>query len=205
MFTIKASKALCDDGKATEAIPLLLETLKKKAANQRTLIFIVSLHAGGKANLPDIETAFLEKVLKITPSDRDSRFRLAVVYSENDLEQLAAHHYELIVTHTDWPGASNNLGVTYGELGLKANQYKLYKAVSEKYPLAKANLASLYATAGSLAEAETLANAALSTPDNDDGDARLAINRARSVLSEIESTKKKEKEAIGKIAEDTKI
>ena len=44
MFTIKASKALCDDGKATEAIPLLLETLKKKAANQRTLIFIVSLH-----------------------------------------------------------------------------------------------------------------------------------------------------------------
>lgn len=204
MLAIKASEALCNDGKATEAISLLLENFKKESSESAHVALYRELaRAGGKANLPDIETAFLEKVLKITPSDNDSRFRLAVVYSKNNLEQLAAHHYELLVTHTDWPGASNNLGVAYGELGFKANQFKLFKAVSEKYPLAKANLASLYATAGSLAEAETLAKAAL-LPPHDDGDNLLAINRARYVLNEIEATKNKEREAIGKIAEDTK-
>lgn len=203
-LAIQASKALCKDGKATEAISLLLEDLKKENnESEHVALYREIARAGGKANLPDIETAFLEKVLLITPSDSDSRFRLAVVYSENDRAELAAHHYELIVTHTDWPGAFNNLGVAYGELGFNANQFKLFKAVSEKYPLAKANLASLYATAGSLAEAEALAKAALSTP-SEDGDNLLAINRARYVMSEIEATKKKENEAIEKIAENTK-
>ena len=204
MLAIQASTALCKDGKATQAIALLLENLKKESSESAHVALYRELaRAGEKANLPDIETAFLEKVLKITPSDTEARFRLALVYSNNDLDQLAAHHYELVVTHADWPGASNNLGVAYGELGFKANQYKLYKGVSEKYALAKANLASLYANAGSLAEAETLAKAALSTPD-DKADAQLAIDRARYILGEIEATKKNEKEAIAKIAEATK-
>ena len=83
MLVIKASEALCKDGKATEAIPLLLEGLKKEnSESEHVALYREIARAGGKANLPDIETAFLEKVLLITPSDSESRFRLAIVYSE---------------------------------------------------------------------------------------------------------------------------
>ena len=204
ILAVNASIALCKDGKASEAIDLLLERHKKETIESRHVALYRELaRAGGKANLSDIEIAFLEKVLKITPSDPEARFRLAYVYSSNELHQLAAHHYELVVKHSDWVSASNNLGVTYGDLGLKGNQYKLFHAVSEKYPLAKANLAQLYANVGSLAEAEVLARSALSTPDAE-ADSQVAIDRARYVLNEIEATKKHEKEAIEKIAEDTK-
>ena len=84
----------------------------------------------------------------------------------------------MVVEHTDWPSASNNLGATYGALGLKANEYKLYKTVAEQYPLAKANLAVLYANAGFQFEAEVLAGAVLSN-SNDDSDAQFEVKNLR--------------------------
>lgn len=203
-LVIRASQALCNDSKATQAISLLLECLQKESdVSVHVDLYREIARAAEKANVPDIETAFLEKVLKIVPTDNDTRFRLAFVYSNNDLNQLAAHHYKLVVAHTDWSGASNNLGVTYGNLGFKANQYKLYKAVADRYALSKSNLAVLYATAGAFSDAEDLAKAVLSIP-NDDNDTQLAINRARYALEEITNTEKTEREAIDRIAEDTK-
>ena len=204
MLAIRASQELCNDSKATQAISLLLECLQKESGDSaHAALFREIARAAEKANLTDIETAFLEKVLKIVPTNNEARFRLAFVYSANDLNQLAAHHYKLVVAHTDWPSASNNLGVTYGNLGLKANQYKLYKAVADREALAKSNLAVLYATAGFLSDAEDFVKAVLST-HNDDSDTQLAINRARYALEEITTTEKTEREAIDRIADDTK-
>lgn len=203
-LAIRASQELCNDSKATQAINFLLECLQKESdISAHVALYREIARAAEKANLPDIETAFLEKVLKIVPTNNEARFRLAFVYSDNDLNQLAAHHYKLVVAHIDWPSASNNLGVTYGNLGFKANQYKLYKAVADREALAKSNLAVLYATAGALSDAEDLAKEVLAIPNNN-SDTQQAITRARYALEEITTTEETERKAIDRIAEDTK-
>lgn len=176
---------------------------KEGDASKHVALYREIANAAEKAKDPDLECAFLEKVLKISPSNNDARFRLAYAYSDSKLNQLAAYHYALVVAHTDWTGASNNLGVVYGELGYKAHQYQSFKSVTERYALAKANVASLFEVAGFLAEAEKIAKDVLSITETD-ADAKLAINRAQYVLSEIESMAKTEKDAIDQIAEDTK-
>lgn len=204
ILAIRVSKELCNDSKATQAISLLLEYIQtEEDESVRVSLYGEIARAADKANNPDLEIAFLEKILKIVPTDNEARFRLAHVYNSNNLNRLAAYHYGLVVEHTDWPGASNNLGVAYEALSFKGNQFKLYKRVAERYPLAKANLAVLYASAGFHSEAEVLANAVLST-SNGDSDAQIAINRARYALEEITSSEKTEEEAIDRIADDTK-
>lgn len=100
MLAIRASQELCNDGKATQAISLLLEYLQKESDDSAHVdLYREIARAAEKANLPNIETAFLEKVLKIVPTNNEARFRLAFVYSDNDLNQLAAHHYKLVVEH----------------------------------------------------------------------------------------------------------
>lgn len=203
-LAISAATALCEDGKTSEAISLLLEQLQKEQDESvRVSLYRAVARAAEKANNLDLEIAFLEKVVKLVPTDNEARFRLAYVYS-NNLAKQAAYHYKLVVEHSDWAGASNNLGVAYEALGYKANQYKSYERVAERYPLAKANLAQIYASAGIHSEASDLANAVLAIP-SDDSDAKLAIDRARFALDEIAKTERTEKEAIDKIADDTKI
>ncbi len=203
-LAISAATALCDDSKTTEAIILLLEQLRKEQDESvRVTLYRGVARAAEKADNLDLEISFLEKVVKLVPTDNDARFRLAYVYSNNNLDRQAAYHYKLVVDHSDWVGASNNLGVVYEALGYKASQCKSYKKVAGKYPLAKANLAVLYANAGILSEAEDLANAVLPIP-NDESDAKIAINRARFALDEIAKSEKTEKEAIDRIADDTK-
>lgn len=202
-LAISAATALCDDSKTTEAISLLLEQLQKEQDESvQVALYRAVARAAEKANNLDLEISFLEKVVKLVPTDNDARFRLAYVYS-NNLDKQAAYHYKLVVDHSDWAGASNNLGVVYEALGYKANQYKSYKRVAERYPLAKANLALIYANAGIHAEAANLANAVLPILD-DNNDAKIAIDRARLSLDEIAKTERTEKEAIDQIADDTK-
>lgn len=203
-LAISAASALCDDNKHAEAISLLLEQLRKEQDESVCVaLYRAVARAAEKANNLDLEISFLEKVVKAVPTDNDARFRLAYVYSNNNLERQAAYHYKLVVDHSDWVGAFNNLGVTYGALGYKASQCMSYRRVAERYPLAKANLALIYANAGIHSEAANLANAVLPIP-NDDNDAKIAIDRARLVLDEIAKTEKTEKEAIDRIAGDTK-
>lgn len=202
-LAISAAAALCEDSKPPEAISLLLEQLQKEQDESvRVSLYRAIASTAEKANNLDLEIAFLEKVVKLVPTDNDARFRLAYVYS-NNLAKQAAYHYKLVVDHSDWAGASNNLGVAYEALGYKANQYKSYERVAEKYPLAKANLAQIYAIAGIHSKAAELANTVLATP-SDDNDAKIAIDRARFALDEIAKTERAEKEAIDKIADDTK-
>lgn len=202
-LAISAAAALCEDSKTPEAISLLLEQLQKEQDESvRVFLYRAMASTAEKANNLDLEIAFLEKVVRLVPTDNDARFRLAYVYS-NNLAKQAAYHYKLVVDHSDWAGASNNLGVVYEALGFKANQYKSYERVAERYPLAKANLAQIYASAGIHSEAADLANAVLPI-STDDNDAKIAIDRARFALDEIAKTERAEKEAIDKIADDTK-
>lgn len=203
-LAISAAAALCEDSNPTEAISLLLEQLQKEPDESvRVSLYRAVARAAEKANNFDLEIAFLEKVVTLVPANNEARFRLAYAYSDNQAKQAAAYHYKLVVDHSDWPGASNNLGVVYGSLGYKANQYKSYERVAEKYPLAKANLAHIYASAGIHSEAADLANTVLATP-SDDNDAQIAIDRARFALDEIAKAGGVEKEAIDKIPDDTK-
>ncbi len=204
-LAIRASQALCEDGKSNDSIPLLLESLQQeKDESIRILLYSEMAKVAEKTKNTNMEIAFLERVLKAEPTNNTARFRLAYVCSESKLGKLAAYHYDVVAKHTDWRGASNNLGVTYGELGLKAAQCRLYKLVADKYPLAKANLASIYANAGLHTEAEELANSAISEA-KDHNEVQLITDRAQYVLNEIASSEKTEKEAIGQLADDTKV
>lgn len=203
-LAIKAAKALCQDGETSQAVSLLLGSLQNESnETTRNSLYRELARVAQNAKDTDLESAFLEMYIKVTPTDNDARFRLAYVYSDNDQAELAAYHYEQVVAHTSWPGASNNLAVTYQQLGLKANQHLLFKNVADQYALAKSNLADIYASAGALSEAEDLAKSVLSVSENND-DIQIAQDRARYVLGEIETTKKTEREAIDRIAGDTK-
>ena len=80
MLTIRSSEELCKDDKATEAISLLLEYLQKEEDESvRVSVYREIAHVAEKANIPELEIAFLEKVLKIVPTDNESRFRLAFI------------------------------------------------------------------------------------------------------------------------------
>ncbi len=206
LIAIKVSECLCDDGKTTQAIPFLLTCLQKES----NLVYVTSIfqeiaRVAGKAKNPDLEIAFLEKVLNIKPTDNDVRFRLAYVYSENGLIKQSVYHYSLVVEHSDNSAASNNLGVAYGELGFKANECKYYKKVADRNSLAKSNLAGLYATAGFLSEAEEIAKTVGASSTKSESDDQQALNRARHVLDDIVTIVTKEKEEIGRIADETKV
>jgi tetratricopeptide (TPR) repeat protein len=204
-LVLDAATAMCDDNMSSEAISLLVEQLRKEQdESEHIALYRGVARAAEKANNIDLEISFLEKVVKLLPTDNDARFRLAYVYSNNDQDRQAAYHYKLVVDHSDWPGASNNLGVVYEELGYKASQYNAYMRVAEKYPLAKANLALIYANAGIHSEAKNLANAVLPTT-NDVQDSKIAIDRARFVLDEIAKMERAENKDIDRIAEDTKV
>ncbi|MBI5005754.1 MAG: hypothetical protein HZB95_01385 [Nitrosomonadales bacterium] len=203
-LTIRAAQALCDDGNSADSIPLLLESLQQEEDEaSRTMLYLEIAKVAERTKNTNLEMAFLERVLKTTPTDNTARFRLAYVSSESKLEKIAAYHYKLVVQHTNWPGASNNLGVAYGGLGFKSEECQLYKNTAEKYPLAKANLASLYASAGFNSDAKELANSALLAA-NDHNDEQLITDRAHYVLKEIANSEKTEKEAIEQLADDTK-
>ncbi len=151
-----------------------------------------------------MEAAFLERKLKLDPTDNHARFRLARVYDEAGRDSLAAHHYFIVAGHTDWASAHNNLAVCYAKLGFKAKQIEELQSVEDRMKLAKANVASLYASAGFLKSAREMATSVISTSSGRSDDEELAVARARGALDEGAETEAKERGSIAKIPDETK-
>ena len=196
-----AAQAMRKDGQDRAAIRLLIEHLPKENNETRVLSLLRSVaYSAEKMVDADLEAAFLERILSIDPTNNDARFRLAYLYSENGRGELAVYHYALLNQHVDWPHAVNNGAVSYKALGFKATGISEQIRVQDQHPLAKANIACEYSTAGFLQSAEDLAKAVLGSHNSEE----TANARARHALSEIANTRKNEADAILKLPQETK-
>jgi len=199
-FVVQRSHTLKQAGKASEGLQQLRERLTAESSEpERLAIWKALADSAESLNDKDLEAGFLEKVVELEPTNHDRRFRLAWLYSALGRSTASAYHYDLIVRKAHWESARNNLGVAYGELGLKGAEVDQYQQIADKHHLSKANVALLYANAGFLGTAEPQAKHVLQEAEDE-----TAIARARYVLDEIAATRKKEKEAIAKIEEDTR-
>jgi hypothetical protein len=100
-----------------------------------------------------------EQALLCASDKTDTRFRLALIYAETQsMKLLGFRHYRILLAqnHLD-TGALNNLALLYDEFGLPIEKIRLMKRASDqKEAHAIGNLASSYAEAGFLTEAEEL-------------------------------------------------
>lgn len=197
----RLASALRKEGKPQEAIDVLLAQLRKESDEQKRLsLYRAIAYAAQDQKDSNLEAACLEKILQLNPADNDVRSRLAFLYSDADRESLAAYHYGLLASIVDWPYIFNNLGVSYGELGLKATRTEQFLKVSDKYPLAKANVANLYAQFGFLSQAEALARDVMASAPDDE----TASARARTALGEIAALREKEVKKIETLSDETR-
>ena len=193
--------ALRKDGKPQEAVSELLVQLRMERDEEKRInLYRAIAYAAQEYKDSNLEAACLEKILKLIPADNDVRFRLAYLYGETERQMLAAYHYGLLAPIVDWPHVLNNLGVAYGELGLKAARIDQFLKASDKSSLAKANAANLYANFGFLSQAATLAHDVMANISADE----IASARARTALSEIEALREKEEVKIKAISDETR-
>ncbi len=147
----------------------------------------------------ELESAALERVLDLDPSDSTVRFRLAYLYSEMNKNGLSIYHYKLRLAQGRDDTALNNLGVAFQTLNLPGNEVETYESVSSDYWLARANLSHAYVDRGFLAEGDELA-LEVTRADCDE----TARNRATSALRRIATMRSTEKETEEKILAEAK-
>jgi len=135
-----------------------------------------------------LESASLERALELNPADTRTRFRLAYLYGDQNKRHLAMYHYKIQIMQGFDEVAANNLGVSYGELGLTAKEVETL-ATAKDFPLAVANLAHAYVERGFLDEADSLARQALKSDDE------IALKRATFAIERIEEIRQKEEKS----------
>jgi len=138
--------------------------------------------------------AIAEHSLQENGAQTDLRFKLAYDYAEEDLSDLAAYHYGVVLEQRGTDStAMNNLAIVLWSLGLPMEAVQLYKKASEaENTLAAGNLAGRYLDAGMAEEARAVIDVALKTtePNPMVTDALAAIARRR------EEEKQKHDEAL---------
>jgi len=147
----------------------------------------------------DLESAALERVLELDPSDSGTRFRLAYLYSEMKKRQLSIYHYLLRLGQGHDATALNNLGVSYGEIKLPGKEVEAFEKAGEDSWLAKANLSHAYVDRGFLVEAEKLAAEVTKGDCNE-----TTRNRAMGALRRISTIRSEETETEAKTLTEAK-
>lgn len=147
----------------------------------------------------ELESAALERVLDLDPSDADTRFRLAYLYGEMENQRLSMYHYTLRLYQGRDATALNNLAVARGALKLPGREIGAFEKAAEDSWLAKANLSHAYVDRGFLIEAEKLANEVLKADCEE-----TARNRAIAALRRILEIRSTEKETEEKILDEAK-
>jgi tetratricopeptide (TPR) repeat protein len=146
------------------------------------------------------EIEALERIVKLTPDDWDSRFNLAYKYSEQKMNEMALFHYLQIPRSERSSVAWNNLGVSFQQLSMPAKSINAYRTASSKgETLAMANLAYKLMQSGFLNEADDELQRALKIEDfhRNVGEAVSALKdipdeedkTLREVLKRIEPTR----------------
>jgi tetratricopeptide (TPR) repeat protein len=143
-----------------------------------------------------VKAAILENALSLKPADSEARFQLAYLYGEIELPSLSMDQYLKVpaVSRTAW--AWNNLGVAFGNVGLKGKAVAAYQRAEDAgVSLAKSNRARLLCDAGFLDEAEKIVRDGLQATDADS-----ALGETLSSISNQREEEEKKLEAVREAA-----
>jgi len=177
---------------------LLNEVRRRAAANlvcMKILVSTLKMVAEYKKDVTS-QLALLEHKIDEMPNDVEARFSLAYLHSQNDNDDMALFHYERIpVVHRD-SGTWNNLGVSYGEVGIPVREVRAFrKSAEDRNTLAMSNLGNKLLNIGFFDEANDLCKEAMALPSYDKNVLHL-LHRLQAVDDEEE---KKLTEALEKV------
>lgn len=158
-YLTSAAETLFSSDYRDRAFSTIVNELNKASdvSAQATLYTaLADLH--GKAKNELLRAAALQKATEYSPNDTQLRFNAAYSSSEVNLNDLTVMHYQTLLRfQSHHPMTYNNLGVTFGELGMPTKEVDAYKrAVNDGETLAAANLANLYTKAGFSEEARAV-------------------------------------------------
>jgi tetratricopeptide (TPR) repeat protein len=112
------------------------------------------------------QLALLEHEIESAPSDISTRFSLAYLHSENENADMALFHYRKIPTSQRNAVTWNNLGVSYGQIGMPVRAVRAFrKSVEGGETLAMSNLGNKLLSGGFFEEADELCKKALALPE----------------------------------------
>jgi tetratricopeptide (TPR) repeat protein len=195
-----AAEELAKDNKQEKALKIIGDLISRFTEPTELRASYLSLADVAKSQSDrELESAALEHVLDLDPSNSDTRFRLAYLYGEMENRRLSTYHYTLRLYQGQHATALNNLGVAYGALKLPSKEIGAFEKAAEESWLAKANLSHAYVDRGFLTDGEKLANEVMRA-DCDETERNRAIGALRRV-STIRST---EKETVEKILSEAK-
>ncbi len=204
-----------DDGRALRYRSYAAIQYAKAGSLDRAQILLEEIKADGAANViltdvvvsalrsisqtsknDDLELAVMEESVELYPSDMSARFALAYKHSECENGDLALHHYSLIPPPSRDSTTWNNLGVSYGEIGMAVRSVRAFRTAAESNEtLAMSNLGFKLLSAGFIEEAQEQCGIALKIP-NYHKSIPLLLNRLQEVPDEEE---KKLEKAIEKV------
>jgi tetratricopeptide (TPR) repeat protein len=185
----EAAENLTKNNQLDKALRILRDLIPRLADPTQLRMTYLSIADVAKSQSDrDLESAALERVLDLDPSDTQVRFRLAYLYGEMQKPNLAAYHYQLHIEGDQEQVALNNLGIAYGQLKLPGKEIESFEKADEEW-LAKANLSHAYIDRGFLMEAEKLATQ-VTKADCDE----IALKRAVGALSRISTMRSTENE-----------
>jgi len=179
-----AASAMWENKETTQAYDLLKGQLIKLAEPSAKVILYGMLAELFKKDGDTVSRALaLQRALSFQPNSQDRLFDTAYSLSEADLDFLAVLHYEqLTEVNYKSPGGHNNLGVAYGQLGLRVCEVESFqRAVANDSTLAAANLAKILIPAGLVREADKLIGEAAAKKDVDSqvGQTKMQLQNVR--------------------------
>lgn len=158
-FIINLSHAYKNKGEVDRGIECLedrlqeVTELEQRASLYQALSTIAKERGDGEA-----AAIALEKVVELSPGNREKLFDAAHAQSEVKLRLLSLSNYNTLLNLSHRHAAAlNNLGVCAGEFNLTGKQVSLYRrAMEEKETLAMANMANLFMSGGFWKEAKEI-------------------------------------------------
>jgi tetratricopeptide (TPR) repeat protein len=187
-------------GTQADALELLNNAISEVLENEakaRILDKVAEIHEAANDKL--MAAKALEHALKLTPSDKGRRFKLAYIYSDHGRQHLALFHYRILADQDPrHPSTMNNLAIVYGGLKLPGKCVEAWKRAAswgETHPMG--NLSIQFIKHGFYDEArKVLDDVPLEHRDNP---------RVIKAISFLESTNEQEDEELNKHLEAMKV
>ena len=172
-----------------------MKTLVPQVEDGEALLINTLRQVSDIENNKDVLFGLTERLLQLHPDDVESRFPLALKYSQADQNELSLFHYLKIPYQQRSAGTWNNLGVQFDRCDLPSKSVGAYRKAEELgETLAMSNLAQKLVKAGFLQEAEEICDRAVKV-NNYHKNVGSTISRIKSIPEEED---KKEKQVLDK-------
>jgi Flp pilus assembly protein TadD len=166
----EAALALYSAGRGADSLGVEEQVCALADGQEKTELSILKYirKLAQKRGEKDVALASMERLMELNPSDADTRFDLAYLYSENEQYEMAAFHYSRIPIAERTDSVWNNLGVAQDNLDMPVLAVDSYRRAYELgNTLAASNLANKQLDAGLKDDAKHLLDEAAQKPGHD--------------------------------------